>query len=347
MEGTMKAVVKTHEMGAGAELRTVPIPQVGLGDVLVKVEKAAICGSDRHRFRWEPSLGKPNFKSPVIMGHEAAGKVIEVGAGVSRTKVGDLVAGETHIPCGTCIQCLTGDSHICHNLKLLGSSRDGVFSEYVVLPQVSAVPMPAGMTAEQAVLLEPMGVAYHALSKVRVDGNSIMVVGCGPIGLMSIQLARILGASCILAVAKRRSQGEMAKKFGATYVTGPELEEIKAAVYEATGGYGVGVVLEMSGSAGGVEASFVSTRKGGEIILVGFPKPMNFDFENSLVRKELRVHGQHGRRMYNTWVELLSLIQAGRIQLSAFVTADVPLEEFEKGFALASQEGQIKVLLTP
>jgi threonine 3-dehydrogenase len=347
MEKTMKGVVKTHEMGAGAELRTVPVPQVGPGDVLVKVEKVAICGSDKHRYHWEPSMGKPNFLSPVILGHEIAGKVIQVGPGVTRTKVGDLIAAETHIPCGTCIQCLTGDPHICHNLKVLGMNRDGVFSEYVLLPQACAVPMPEEVPPEQAVLLEPMGVAYHALSKVRVDGNSVLVVGCGPIGLMAIQLAKILGAACIIAVSKRPFQGEMAKKLGASFVTSPELEEIKMAVNKATGGYGVGVALEMSGSSSGVEASFASTRKGGELVLVGFPKPMNFDFQNYLVRKELRVHGQHGRRMYNTWVELLSLLKGGMIPLSYYVTADLPLEEFGKGFELASQDGQIKVLLTP
>jgi threonine 3-dehydrogenase len=347
MEKTMKAVVKTHEMGAGAELRKVPIPSVGPGEVLVKVEKVAICGSDKHRYNWEPAMGKPNFLSPIILGHEIAGKVIQVGPGVTRTKVGDLIAGETHIPCGTCLQCLTGDPHICHNLKVLGLNRDGVFSDYVLLPQACAIPMPEGIPPEHAVLLEPMGVAYHALSKVRVDANSVLVAGCGPIGLMSIQLAKILGASCIIAVAKRRFQGEMAKKLGATIVTNPEPEEIKRTVNQATAGYGVGVALEMSGSPSGVEASFASTRKGGEIVLVGMPKPMNFDFQTYLVRKEVRVHGQHGRRMYNTWVELLSLLKAGMISLADYVTADLPLEEFAKGFELASQDGQIKILLTP
>jgi threonine 3-dehydrogenase len=230
---------------------------------------------------------------------------------------------------------------------VLGLNRDGVFSEYVLLPQACAIPMPEGIPPGQAVLLEPMGVAYHALSKVRVDGNSVLVAGCGPIGLMSIQLAKILGASCIIAVAKRRFQGEMAKKLGATVVTGTDPEEIRKAVSQATGGYGVGVALEMSGSPSGVEASFASTRKGGEIVLVGMPKPMNFDFQTYLVRKEVRVHGQHGRRMYNTWVELLSLLKAGMISLTDYVTADLPLEEFARGFALASQDGQIKILLTP
>lgn len=347
MKKTMSAVVKTHAMGVGAELREVPVPPVGPADVLVKVEKAAICGSDKHRYYWEASKGKPNFLSPIILGHEIAGRVIQVGSGVTRTKVGDLVAAETHIPCGTCIQCLTGDFHICHNLKVLGLNRDGCFSEFAVFPQACAVPMPEGVTPAQAVLLEPMGVAYHALSKVKVGGNSLLVAGCGPIGLMAVQLAKILGAAEIIAVAKRAFQKETARKLGATFVTGPQPEEIKEAVEKATGGFGVGASLEMSGSSSGVEACFASTRKGGEMVLVGFPKTMNFDFQNHLVRKELTVHGQHGRRMYNTWVDLLFLLKSGRIPLADYVTADLPLKDFAKGFELAGQEGHLKVLLTP
>lgn len=347
MKKNMKAVVKTHDMGAGAELRDVPIPEIGPGDVLVKVEKAALCGSDKHRYHWEPSMGKPNFISPLIIGHEMSGEVIEVGSEVRRTRVGDRIAAETHVPCGTCIQCLTGDLHICHNLKVLGLSRDGCFSEYIVLPQACAVPVPEGIPPEQTALLEPMGVAYHALSKVTVSANSVLIVGCGPIGLMSIQLAKILGASCTIAVAKRSLQREMAGRLGANIVTGPDPDEVKVAIDEATDGYGVGVALEMSGNPTGVETAFDSVRKGGELVLVGMPKAMTFDFQKYLVRKELRVHGQHGRRMYNTWVDLLALLKSGLLDISGYVTADVPLEEFCKAFEMANGEDQVKVLLTP
>jgi len=347
MRKTMRAVVKTHDMGPGAELRDVPIPEIGPGDVLVKVEKAALCGSDKHRYHWEPSMGTPNFISPLIIGHEMSGEVIEVGSEVRRARLGDRVAAETHVPCGTCIQCLTGDLHICHNLKVLGLSRDGCFSEYIVLPQACAVPVPEGMPPEQTALLEPMGVAYHALSKVTVAGNSVLIVGCGPIGLMSIQLAKILGASSIIAAAKHSLQREMAGKLGASVVTTPDPNEVKAAVQEVTGEYGVGVALEMSGNPTGVETAFDSVRKGGELVLVGMPKAMTFDFQKYLVRKELRVHGQHGRKMYNTWVDLLALITSGIVDISGYVTADLPLEEFDRAFDLARGENHIKILLTP
>jgi len=343
----MKAVVKTHEMGAGAEWRDVPIADVTPGDILVKVEKAAICGSDKDRYRWEPSMGNPNFTSPIIIGHEMAGRVVEVGPGVTRTKAGDLIAVETHIPCGTCIQCMMGDQHICHNLKVLGLNRDGCFSEYVTLPQACAIPLPKGVTSEQGALLEPMGIAYHALSKVKVAGNSVLVVGCGPIGLMAAQLAKILGASCVIAVGKYPFQREMAKSLGATLVITSDPGEVKTAVQDATDGYGVGAALEMTGSVPGVGIAFECMRKGGELVLIGFPKPMTFDFQTSLVRKELKVHGQHGRRMYETWADLLALLKAGIIDPAQYVTSDVPLEEFDKAFELAGREGQIKIVLTP
>ena len=343
----MRAVVKTHDMGPGAELREVPIPEMGSRDVLVKVEKAAICGSDKHRYRWEPSMGEPNFVSPLTLGHEISGRVMEVGSEVTRTKVGDRVAVETHVPCETCVQCLRGDFHICHNLQVLGLNRDGCFSDYVVIPQSCAVLVSEEIPPQQVALLEPMGVAYHGLSKVRTGGNSVLVVGCGPIGLMSVQLARILGASCVIAVGKHPSQRQMARRLGANIVAGPNPGEVKAAVIEATDGYGVGVALEISGSPAGVETAFDSVRKGGELVMVGFPKAMNFDFQKYLVRKELRVHGQHGRKMYDTWVDVLALCKAGLLDLSGYITGDVPLEAFDKAFELANREDQIKVLLTP
>ncbi len=347
MDRTMRAVVKTHEMGFGAEWREVSIRAPGTGEILVKVGQAAVCGSDRDRYRWEPSLGKPKFISPIIIGHEMAGTVVETGAGVTRIGTGDRVAVETHIPCGTCIQCLTGDPHICHRLKVLGLNRDGCFSEYVTLPETCAVPLPPEVSFDQGALLEPMGIAYHALSKVKVSGNSVLVVGCGPIGLMAIELARIMGAPYIFAVAKHSFQREWAERMGATLVREPNPAEVKSAVLEMTDGYGVGVALEMTGSSVGVEVAFDCVRKGGEIVLVGFPKPMTFDFQNGLVRKELRVHGQHGRRMYQTWTDLLALLKAGLIDPSVYITSRLPLQDFPRGFELADRGDQIKVLLTP
>lgn len=346
MTRTMKAVVKTHEMGPGAELRTVPVPQVGPGEVLIKIEFAPICGSDKIRYYWKPGDGEPAFVSPVIMGHEMSGVVREVGAGVKRVKPGDRVACETHIPCGHCHQCLTGSQHVCQNLEVFGVHRNGCFAEYIALPECCPVPIPDSLPLDQAALLEPAGVANHALSKVTVGGNSVMIVGCGPIGLMAVRLAHLYGAARVIAVAKRPRQQEMARKLGADLVLSPDRAEIAEAVGRVSAGHGVGAVIELTGTESGVLTAFESVRKAGEVVLTGTTVPMMFDFQKLLNNKELTVHGQHGRRMYRDWVELLALIDSGRLDLAPFITAKFPLAEYAEGFTAADRPDQIKVLLT-
>ena len=322
MRATMMAVVKEQAKGFGAQWREVPRPDVGPHDVLVQVEKTAICGSDRGRYRWRPGLGTPDFLPSLILGHEMAGRVVEVGAMVTRTRPGDRIAAETHIPCGTCLQCQIGEQHVCHNLKVLGVHRDGCFCEYVSLPEICAVPVPPAMTAEQAVLLEPLGVAYHALSKVKVAGEAVLVVGCGSIGLMAVQLARTLGASLVVAVAKRPSQREMALRLGADLVLGTDPAEVDKSVRAATGGYGADAVIELTGTPDGVGAAFESVRKAGQVVLVGTTKPVMFDFQKYICRKELVVHGQHGRRMFETWRDVMALLGSGRLAVSMAAAAN-------------------------
>jgi len=347
MTETMRAVVKDQKLGYGARLERVDLPRPGPGEVLVRIEKAAICGSDKLRYRWGPGSGPPDFLPRLIMGHEAAGRVVGLGPGVSGLEKGRKVALETHLTCGACLQCRTGQSHVCHNLKVLGVHRDGCFAEYIALPRECAVPLPEEIPLTQAVLLEPLGVAYHALSKVRVAANPALVLGCGPIGLMAVHLARALGAAPILAVAKHPLQAKLARDKGADLVLSPDPAEIKAAVAEATDGYGVGAALELTGTREGVLAAFEAVRKAGELVLVGTMRPLEFDFQRFLNRKELTVHGLHGRRLFETWTGLLDLLRAGRLDLSGLVTADLPLESFEEAFALADQKDQVKVLLSP
>lgn len=347
MPAEMLAVVKSVAHGLGAELKQLPIPTPGEGEVLVRVEKAAICGSDHERFYWQPGMGEPSFRDNLVLGHEAAGVIEAVGPAVNRVEPGQPVAVETHVPCGHCIQCLTGDQHICSNLGVLGLNYDGCFAQYVLLPQASVVPLPPGMPFEQAAILEPFGVAYHALSKTRVAGNSVLISGCGPIGLMAVQTGRALGAAQIVAVAKHEVQAEQARKLGADYVASPELEDILAVVEKAGGGYGMGVGIEMAGVPQSTINLFEAMRKGGEVVLTGNLPPFEFDFHRLLSKKELTVHGQHGRRMYDTWLELIDLVSAGRLNLDGFVTADLPLSQVAEAFELSKRPEQTKVLLSP
>ena len=347
MSENMLAAVKSVAYGLGAELKEVPVPRPSFGEVLVKVEKAAICGSDHERFYWEPGKGEPTFTDHLILGHEAAGTVQEVGPGVSRVEPGQHVAVETHVPCGRCIQCLTGDQHICSDLGVLGLNYNGCFAQYVLLPQACVVPVPPEMPFEQAAILEPTGVAYHALSKTRVAGNTVLISGCGPIGLMAVQIARVLGASQIVAIAKHQDQAEMARSLGADHVAPTEDDAIAAAVGKAGGGYGMGVGIELAGVPQSAINVFKAMRKSGEVVLVGNLPPFEFDIYNLLCRKELKVHGQHGRRMYNTWVEVMGLVAGGRLKLDEFVTADLPLSQLAQAFELSKRPDQTKVLISP
>jgi threonine 3-dehydrogenase len=348
MSDTMTAVVKSVAHGKGAEIKSLPIPQPGAGEVLVKVVKAAICGSDHARFYWEPGKGEPPFTDNLILGHEGAGVVEQVGPAVNRVELGQKVAVETHIPCGHCVQCLTGDQHVCSNLKVLGLNHNGCFAQYVLLPQACVVPVPQEMPFEIAAVLEPTGVAYHALSKTRIAGNIVMISGCGPIGLMAVQIAKTLGAAKVLAVAKHAEQAAMAVKMGADLVCASDDDSITEAVEQAGGGYGMGVGIEFAGVKQSVLNVFKSMRKAGEVVLAGnISGGFEFDFYNLLCRKELTVHGQHGRRMYSTWVEVMALVDAGKLNLEGFATGDVPLEEVAEGFELSKRPEQTKVLLSP
>jgi threonine 3-dehydrogenase len=347
MSDKMLAAVKSLAHGLGVELKNLPIPEPGPGEVLVKVVKTAICGSDHERFYWEPGKGEASFSDNLTLGHEAAGIVEAVGAAVNRAEPGQHVAVETHVPCGHCIQCLTGDQHICSNMGVLGLNYNGCFAQYVLLPQASVVPVPPDLPFEKAAILEPTGVAYHALSKTRVAGNTVLISGCGPIGLMAVQIARVLGAAQIVAIAKHEPQAEMAYDMGADIVVPPVDAEVATAVQKAGGGYGMGVGIELAGVPASALMVFKSMRKSGEVVLTGNLPPFEFDFHSLLCKKELKVNGQHGRRMYNTWIEVMGLLASGRLNLDAFVTADLPLAKIAEAFELSKQPDQIKVLLSP
>ena len=348
MSKTMKAVVKNASWGAS--LQDVAIPRCEKNGVLVKILASAICGSDVHRYLWEPSKGNPAFRIPVVMGHELCGEILEVGSDVQGLVPGQIVTADTHIPCGRCYQCLNGMPHICNNLRVFGSSTDGCFSEYYAFPAICARPIPAGITPEEGALLEPMGVAYHALSKSgHIAGDSVAIVGCGAIGLMTVALAKILGAAQIIAVSRSRENLERALAFGATHiVSAKEWNAPSEAVLRLTDGYGAGTVIELSGNVGAFEDALQMPRKGGAFVAASMPQQkISVDFSMQVARRELTIYGFHGRRMFETWTAVENLIAAGKLKLSPFITAQMPLEEFSKAFEMAQSSAHIKVILKP
>lgn len=346
MSGVMQAVIK--RVAPGAKLEEVPVPRCGDTDVLVEVLVAGICGSDIHRYNWEPSRGVPNFKVPLVMGHEFCGRVIEVGSHVTHVQRGQLITAETHIPCGHCYQCETGNQHICANLKVLSLHADGCFAKYAVIPAICARPVPDGLTIEEATLLEPLGVAYHAVSLSDVGGDTVAVIGCGTIGLFAVQVAKVLGSSKVIAIDQSDSRLEWARRFGADEVISVSSVDPCGVVADITEGIGVGTVIEASGAASGFQSGLMMARRGGTFVAVGMvQKPVELDVPSHLVRRSLTIRGMWGRKMFSTWRAVTALVKEKRFKLQEMITARLPLSEYEQGFAMSQSGDHIKVLLIP
>jgi len=332
-EAEMKAVMKMKS-GPGAELRNVPIPRPGFGEVLVKVKYTSICGSDLHIYKWN-SWAEQHVHPPQIMGHELAGEVVELGAGVKSVAVGDFISAETHIPCGYCKSCRTGSAHICYNLKILGVDTDGAFAEYIVVPEVVVWKNDVSIPHRFASVQEPLGNAIDTVLSEDVAGKTVAIIGAGPIGILSVGVARISGAVEIFVTDINEYRLKLAQQMGADHVLNPRNEDVVKAVLEATGGDGVDVVLEMSGNEKALIEGCKMLGLGGRLSILGvFDNPVKLDLNNLIVFKGIRVYGITGRKMFSTWYKAANFLRTKKLDLSPAITHEFKLEQFEKGFDL-------------
>lgn len=343
----MKALVKTQP-ARGAELLDVPMPEVGPDDLLVKVQAAAICGTDNHIYDWTP-WAQARLTLPMIFGHEFAGEVVEVGAAVKGWSVGDMVAAETHIPCLQCYQCRTGRQHTCEQMRIIGVHADGAFSAYARLPVSCAWKLAPGTSPELGAILEPVGVAANGLFKDRVDGRSVGVIGCGPIGIFCGQLAVAAGARQLYMTDVNAYRLEMARRvLPQATVLNPVQDDVKALVAEATHGRGLEVVVELSGSQAGTVQAFDLLAKGGRVSLVGLPsQPITLEMTNAVIYREAIVYGSTGRLMWDTWYQVDALLEAGAFDPLPVITHRFPLERFAEALELTLSGEAGKVILTP
>jgi threonine 3-dehydrogenase len=342
----MKAIVK-DKPGPGAALRDLEVPRVGLKDVLIRVKAGAVCGSDVHIYEWDPWAQSVVPRLPQILGHEFAGEVVEVGKEVHHLKAGDHVAGETHIPCDNCYFCLTGQRHICLNMKVYGVHSQGIFSEYTTIPEPCAVKIPQEIPFSAAAMMEPCGVAVHGLSKGIVSGKTLAIFGCGPIGLFAVQSALAYGASRLYAVDISENRLKMAQSFGATKAFHGEKDPLEKIILEETRGIGVDMVLEVSGSQKAYDQGLRILRKGGTFVVIGLPsKPIQLEIPTNVMYKEAKILGITGREMYETWIQVTGLIQSGKVNLEKVVTHRLPPEKFEEGFKVAkeAQHGKVEFI---
>jgi threonine 3-dehydrogenase len=347
----MKAVVKTRE-APGAELVEMDVPRPGADEVLVELMAGSICGTDVHIYAWDAGARVYIKNVPQVLGHEFAGKIVEVGRNVREFKVGDHVSAETHIYCGECVQCRNDQRHICETGRIFGLTCNGCFAEYFTIPERVLWKNDPQLPPAIASIQEPLGNAvYCALGDYDkdLDGKSVFVIGDGPIALMAAGVARAEGARLVTILCRHEKRMQIARGMGADHVLkdGPGIEQTLA---DITAGKGFDVVLEMAGSPQAVNLALKSVRIGGRMSAFGIHgEPFVIDNYGQYVRSGKKILPISGRRIWQTWQEVARLLASGRLDVSGVITHKLPLAEFEKGFDLMMQRPKAsgKVILIP
>ena len=287
-------------------------------------------------------------KPPLTLGHEFCGTVERVGDEVTAVKPGDFVSAEMHVNCGHCRQCRLGQAHICQNLRIIGIDQDGAFAEFVRIPASNIIKLDPDIPEHYGAILDPLGNAVHTVLAGPIVGQTVLVTGCGPIGLMSIAVAKASGSSTVFATETNDARRAMAKKMGADVVMNPAAEDAVKRILGETDGTGVDALLEMSGNPQAIQQGFRALRAGGRASLLGIPtENVPLDLVNDVIFKGATVQGIYGRRMYETWVQMTALLKAGRLNLEPLFGERVPLAKFEGAFAQLQEGLPGKILLYP
>jgi len=330
----MKALIKDKPT-RGATLTDLPVPRIGENDLLVKVQAAAICGTDIHIYQWS-EFASSRVKLPFLFGHEFSAEVVEVGKNVTHFKKGDRVAAETHIPCGHCYQCTTGLQHVCRDMKIIGVHTPGAFADYAVLPAVCAWKLDPAISYEIGSTLEPFGIGVHALSKTKPAGKKVIVFGCGPIGIYAQMVAKMSGAEYVIGVDITPERLDLARKMGTDFVLNAKEVDVVEEVSKISKGLGMDIVVELTGNKGIVNEASKTLRRGGDLVLVGlFSGSVEWDLVNNVIYKEANVYGVTGRIMWDTWWTAQSILLSGKIDVTPVITHYFDLREFDKALQLA------------
>jgi threonine 3-dehydrogenase len=338
----MQALVKT-KAGPGLELREVPRPTIGINDILVRVRKTGICGTDLHIESWDPWAAKA-IKPPLVVGHEFVGEIVEVGSNVADFHPGEIVSGEGHVTCGRCRHCLAGRRHLCANTIGLGVGRDGAFAEYVVLPMTNIWHHWPGIDEEVAAIFDPFGNAVHTALAFNVLGEDVLVSGAGPIGLMATAVAKHAGARYVVVSEPNAYRRKLATKMGATVAVDPTKRNLHDVQRELGMVEGFDVALEMSGNAAALRSAVDNMAHGGGVAILGIPtEEISLDV-NSIVFKMLTLRGIYGREMYETWYKMSVMLQSG-LDIRPAITHRFSYREHEAAFAAARSGDSGKVIM--
>ncbi|WP_028116446.1 L-threonine 3-dehydrogenase [Ferrimonas senticii] len=336
----MKALSKLHAE-PGIWQVDVPMPEVGHNDLLIKIRKTAICGTDMHIYHWD-QWSQKTIPVPMVVGHEYVGEVVAMGQEVRGFNVGDRVSGEGHITCGHCRNCRGGRTHLCRNTIGVGVNRQGCFAEYLVIPAFNAFKIPDDISDELASIFDPFGNAVHTALSFDLVGEDVLITGAGPIGIMAAAVCKHVGARHVVITDVNEYRLDLAKQMGATRtvnVMNEKLEDVMAEL-GMTEGFDVG--LEMSGVPSAFSSMLATMNHGGKIAMLGIPPgEMGVDW-NQVIFKGLVIKGIYGREMFETWYKMASLLQSG-LDLSPIITHQFHIDEFQQGFdAMASgQSGKV------
>jgi len=339
---TMRAIAKLRA-GAGLDLVEVPVPRPGINDVLIRIKKTSICGTDVHIFNWD-AWAEKTIRPPMVIGHEFVGVIEEFGSNVQGYKVGDLVDGEGHIVCGACRNCLAGRRHLCKDAKGVGVHRDGAFAEFLCIPASNAVHVDPAIPLDVLSCFDPLGNATHTALQFDLVGEDVLITGAGPIGCMAAAIARQAGARKVVITDSNPYRLELARRMGVTRAVEVPRESLADIQMELGMKEGFDVGMEMSGSPEALNDMIENMAHGGRIALLGImPRPGAIDW-NKVVFNMLTIRGIYGREMYETWYKMTALIQGG-LDISPVITHRLPFTEFKTGFELMRSGRSGKIVL--
>lgn len=341
--------IRKLDRSPGLVLDEVPVPQPQQDEVIVRVEAASVCGTDLHILRWD-DWSRGRVVPPRTLGHEFAGTVVECGTNTRHAHVGDYVSAESHVTCGACYHCRTGRAHMCEHTQIIGVDRDGAFAGYVAVPEsVLWSNDRAKLPPEIASLQEPFGNAVFATGHADLAGKSVAVLGCGPVGLFTVGIARASGATRIFASDLSPFRLGLAHTMGATAALDVrDVDDVAAWFVEQNEAEHVDVVFEMSGAPDAVRQAFRIVRNGGRVVLFGIPaRPVELDIAEALIFKNLEVSAVNGREIFASWYRTRWLLEHGVIDLRPLITAQLPLADFPQAFELLEAGEACKIVLLP
>lgn len=331
MKKTMCGLVK--EVSGPGELvyhTDLPVPEIGDDEVLLKVHCTAICGTDLHILEWD-AWSQKRIKAPVTLGHETAGEIVAVGKNVRDRKVGDRVSCESHIPCGTCWFCKNGMPHICKDVKLFGCTQNGAFAEYAKIRADCTFLLDGSISDEAACMFEPMGAGVHGVEAAEVAGKTVLVSGCGPIGLTAVSACKTFGAVQVIACDLIDEKLDVAREMGADIVLNSGKCDLVAEVKALTGGTGVDAAIDITGAAAAINSDLKCIRAAGRMVCVGLPtKPITLvDMADDLIYREIQLTGVSGRKIWETWEDFAKVMSGPYYKLERVIGGKFPMREFQ------------------